>query len=294
MKKKKIDSKEFAFQACLILLFLGLTFVCFYPFYYVIITSLSDSSVPVSQITWLPVEITLNNFLKVFNLKGMWQALGVSVARTVIGTIVSLFFTSMLAFCLIHQELPLKKFFYRFSVVSMYINAGLIPWYLTMRTLGMVNNFWAYILPMAVSVYNMVLIKTFMEDIPPALEESAMLDGAGYFTIYLKVILPMCIPVLASVAVFTAVNHWNSWTDNLMLVDSNNLRTLQLTLMEYLNKASSIADQAASGAMTGGVSISPFTIRMTITMVVTLPVLLVYPFMQKYFVKGIMLGAVKG
>lgn len=294
MKKKRMEPKEFAFQACLTLLFLAIAFVCFYPFYYVIITALSDSSVPVSQIVWAPIKLTLNNFLKVFNLKGMWQALGVSVARTVIGTVVTLFFTSMLAFCLTHKELPFRSFFYRFAIISMYINAGLIPWYLTMRTLHMIDNFWAYILPMAVSVYNMVLIKTFMEDIPPAMEESAMIDGAGYFTIYLRIILPMCIPVLASVAVFTAVNHWNSWTDNLLLVDSNNLRTLQLTLMEYLNQASSIADQAATGGITGGVSISPFTIRMTITMVVTLPVLLVYPFMQKYFIKGIMLGAVKG
>lgn len=247
MKKKKISLKEMVFQVCMVVLFLVIAVVCFYPFYYVLIVSLSDSSVPVSQIKLLPVQFTLSNFAKVFGLKGMWQSFLVSVLRTVIGTVVTLFFTSILAFCLIHKELPCRKFFYRFAVVSMYVNAGLIPWYLTMRTLHMKDTFLAYILPMAVSVYSMVLIKTFMESIPSALEDAALIDGAGYFTVYLKVILPMCTPVLASVAVFTAVGHWNSWTDNLLLVDSNNLRTLQLTLMEYLNQANDIANQAAQG-----------------------------------------------
>ena len=133
-----------------------------------------------------------------------------------------------------------------------------------------------------------------MESIGEEIQESAMIDGAGYFRIYWNIMLPVCKPVLAAIIVFTAVHQWNAWTDNLLLVNDLNLKTLQLILLDYLNQATNIANDAKSGAAMSGVAVSPFTIRMTITMVVTIPILLVYPFMQKYFVKGIMVGAVKG
>lgn len=295
MKKRKLPAKEYIFQAAMIILFSLLALVCFYPFYYVFIVSISNpQEVVAANIHWLPAGITLENFKKIFELNGIWNAFFVSVARTVVGTVVTLIFTSILAFTLTQKELPMKKFFYRFAVVSMYINAGLIPWYLTLRNLHLKDNFLVYILPSAVSAYCLVLIKTYMESIPEALAESARIDGAGYFTIYTKIIMPMCVPILAAVIVFTAVQQWNSWTDNLLLVNDNSLRTLQLTLMEYLNQTSNMAQQAQNGGLVGGAVLTPFTIRMTITMVVTLPIILVYPFMQKYFIQGIMVGAVKG
>lgn len=297
MNRKRLPAKEIIFQVVMIIIFTGIFLSCIYPFYYIFISSISDpDAVQKSMITWYPLEPTLKNYAQVFKLNGILNAFFVSVARTVIGTIVTLFFTSILAYTLTKQELPFRKVFHSIAIVSIYINAGLIPWYLTMRTIGLKDNFWVYILPTAVSAYNMILIKTYMESIAGGIEESAMIDGAGYFTIYSKIIIPVCKPVLAAVIVFTAVGQWNSWTDNLLLVNNLDLKTLQMTLLEYLNQATNIANMAKTGGASAvsGSAISPFTIRMTITMVVTIPILIVYPFMQKYFISGIMIGAVKG
>lgn len=297
MNRKKLPAKEIIFQITMIIIFTGIFLSCIYPFYYIFISSISDpDAVQKSMITWYPLKPTLKNYAQVFELNGIFNSFFISIARTIIGTIVTLFFTSILAYTLTKQELPFRKLFYSIAIVSMYINAGLIPWYLTMRTIGLKDNFLVYILPTAVSAYNMILIKTYMESIAGGIEESAMIDGAGYFTIYSKIIIPVCKPVLAAVIVFTAVGQWNSWTDNLLLVNDLDLKTLQMTLLEYLNQATNIANMAKTGgasAVSGSV-ISPFTIRMTITMVVTIPILVVYPFMQKYFISGIMIGAVKG
>lgn len=287
---------DIAFHIIVIFLFVLLFLLCAYPFYYIFIVSISNPDlVQRSTVKLLPLGPTLGNYMQIFQLPGIFQAALVSVSRTVVGTCVTLFFTSMLAYTLTKPQLPGRRFFYRFAVVSMYVSAGLIPWYLTMLNLGLKNSFWAYILPYALSPYCMILIKTYMEQISGALEESAMIDGAGFFTIFLRIVLPVCVPVLAAVTVFTAVNQWNQWTDNLLLVNDRNLKTLQMMLLEFLNQADTIAREARSGGnVTGAVTITPFTLRMTITMVVTFPILLVYPFMQRYFIKGIMVGAVKG
>ena len=294
--KKKMCTGEKVFQGSMLILFTLLFIGCFYPFWYIFIVSVSDAAaVQKTTVSLWPIQFTLNNYKQVFELNGIWHSFFVSVARTVAGTVVTVFFTSILAYTLTKEELILRKFFYRFAVVSMYINAGLIPWYLTMRSLGLKDSFLVYILPTAVSAYSLVLIKTYMESISTALEESAMLDGAGYLTIYLKIIMPVAVPILAAVIVFTAVGQWNQWYDNLLLVNDNNLKTLQYTLLEYLRQATNIANEAKSGNMIGAAAaITPFTLRMTITMVVTLPIIIIYPAMQKYFIQGIMVGAVKG
>ena len=297
MNKKKLPGNEIVFQLLMVILFTLLFLSCIYPFYYIFIASISNpEAVKRSMITWYPLEPTFSNYIQVFQLNGILNAFFISVARTFAGTAVTLFFTSILAYTLTKKELPCRKVFYSIAIISMYINAGLIPWYLTMRTIGLKDSFFVYILPTAVSTYSMILIKTYMESITGGIEESAMIDGAGYFTIYLKIVMPICKPVLAAIIVFTAVGQWNSWTDNLLLVNNMNLRTLQMTLLEYLNQATNVASMARTGGASAvsGTAISPFTLRMTITMVVTVPILIVYPFMQKYFINGIMIGAVKG
>lgn len=297
MIRKKLYPKEIIFQICMIIIFSVMLISCVCPFYYIFIASISSpEAVQKSMITWYPLKPTLDNYKQVFQLNGIFRAFVVSVARTVVGTIVTLFFTSILAYTLTKKELPCRKLFYSIAIISMYINAGLIPWYLTMRSIGLKDNFLVYILPTAVSAYSMILIKTYMESIADGIEESAMIDGAGYFTIFYKIVIPISKPVLAAIVVFTAVGQWNSWTDNLLLVNDINLKTLQMTLLEYLNQATNIANMARTGGAgaVSGVAISPFTLRMTITMVVTIPILIVYPFMQKYFINGIMIGAVKG
>jgi ABC-type glycerol-3-phosphate transport system permease component len=179
----------------------------------------------------------------------------------------------------------------------MYFNPGLIPWYLTMKAYHLNNNFLLYIIPSAISAYYVVLLKTFFEQMSPSLEESAKLDGAGIFTVFLKIVFPLSKSIVATIAVFASLGQWNEWFSNYILVSDPKLQTLQLILYNYLNEASAIARRMMENkSNTSDVKrkITPTAIRMTITMVVTIPILFVYPFMQKYFVKGIMLGAVKG
>ena len=194
-----------------------------------------------------------------------------------------------------------RSFWYRFIVITMYFNAGIIPWYLTMSMLGLTNNFLAYIIPSIVQPYNIILVKTYIESIPHELEESAKMDGAGYLTVFAKIIWPLCKPILATIAIFGAVNHWNSFTDSLMLMpNAPELQTIQHKLYIYLNQSSNLAAIMKSGGGSGvsaAMQASLFnakTIKYTISMVTILPILCVYPFMQRYFEKGIMLGAVKG
>ena len=192
-----------------------------------------------------------------------------------------------------------RKFWYRFLVITMYFNAGLIPWFLNMQMLGLTNTFWAYIIPGIVAPYNIILVKTYIESIPAELEESAQIDGASFFTVFCKIIWPLSKPILATIAIFGAVGHWNSFTDSLILMTSApKLYTLQHRLYIYLNQASNLSALMESG---GSVSeavlksaMSGKVIKYTISMVTVIPILIVYPFMQRYFEKGIMLGAVKG
>jgi putative aldouronate transport system permease protein len=289
---------EHVFQALNYLFFSIVLLVCLYPFYYIFLVSLSDPALTGKYtITVLPVGFTLKNYEQVFALKGLYLAFLVSVGRTAGGTLITLFFTSILAYTLTKRELIARRVFYRITITAMYLNAGIIPWYLTMRALHLKDSFFLYILPTAVSVYSMILIKTYIEQIPAALEESAIVDGAGYFTIFRKIVLPICMPILAAVTVFAAVTQWNSWMDNLLLVNNHKLDTLQYVLLQFLRQADAIAAEArnSGGAVNAtGYTLSPFSVRMTVTMVATIPVLLVYPFVQKFFVSGIMLGAVKG
>jgi ABC-type glycerol-3-phosphate transport system permease component len=293
----RTKSNDLIFNAVLYLVFTIILFVCLYPFYYIFLISVSNTELTSRQIvTFYPLGFTLKNYVEVFQIKGLYRSFFISTTRTVIGTVFTLFFTSILAYTLSQRELIGRKIFYRIIITSIYLNAGLIPWYLVLRSLHLKDNFLVYILPYAVSVYSMILIKTYIEQVSPSIQESALVDGAGYFTIFIKIILPVSKPVLAAVTVFTAVNQWNLWMDNLLLVSNTNLRTMQLMLLEYLRQAEAIASEIRnSGGSAKGAAyqISPFAVRMTITMVVTIPILLVYPVIQKYFVSGIMLGAVK-
>ncbi|MEA4890134.1 MAG: carbohydrate ABC transporter permease [Clostridiaceae bacterium] len=290
MKRSLSDRSFSLINGFLLIMFFLL---CIYPFYYVLIYSLSNPSEAQKGITLFPRGFTFNNYVRVFQLEGMFTSAFVSLLRTICGTAITIVCCSFFAYLVSKQEMCGRKIVYRFLVITMYFNSGLIPWYLTMKTYHLNNSFLLYIIPSAISAYYIVLLKTFIEQMPQSLEESAKLDGAGYFMIFRKVIFPLSKPIIATIAVFAAVGQWNSWFDNYILVQNDQLKTLQLVLYEYLNKASSIAQQTDK---THGVviQITPQAVRMTITTVVTIPILFVYPFMQKYFVKGIMLGAIKG
>ena len=300
-KRRLIDN---VFDSCNYFILAVLSFICIYPFWYVLMASLSDPREPLTTLLVLPNAFTLFNYAEVLKMQGIPHAAFISVARTVCGTVLSVSATTFLAYVFTKDNLPAKKFLYRYFIITMYVSGGLIPTFLVYRAYGLRNSFLVYIVPGLVAVYNMILVKTYIENaIPPSLEESAMLDGAGYFTVFIHIIFPLSIPIVATISLFTAVGQWNSWMDNMIYMPPGDTRltTLQYLLYQKLNEASRLANAARSGAsiqeieqMRAAMMLTPGSVRMTITMIVTLPIFLVYPFIQRYFMKGIMIGAVKG
>ncbi|MHA6480779.1 carbohydrate ABC transporter permease [Paenibacillus sp. strain BS8-2] len=272
---------------------------CIYPFYYILINSISDPMAAAKGVYLIPQGFNLTVYKEMLTQEAILSAFGVSLSRAVIGTVVTVFSCALFSYIVTKKEMPLRKTAYRLVVVTLYLHAGLIPWYMTMKTLGLKNNFLLYILPSVIIGFFVILMKTFIEQIPAALEEAAMMEGAGYFTIFVRVIFPVSLPIVATVTVFNAVNQWNAWMDNLFLVNDPNLQTLQLTLLQYLKQSEALASETTRRLLgnsnrLGENAITPQTVKMAITMIVTAPILFIYPLMQKYFVKGIMLGSIKG
>lgn len=297
----KTSPSRKVFQVLNYALLLAITLICIYPFWYIIIYTFSEASIAdVNPPVLLPRGFSLANYKDIFELNGFFHSLLISILRTLVGTLASVLSCSFLGYLFTKEEMPGRKIVYRFLIMTMYINGGMIATYIVIKSYGLLNNFWVYVLPMLISAYNIVLIKTYVEQLPPSLEESAKLDGAGYITVFTKIILPLSKPIIATIAVFVAVGHWNSWFDNHIYTRGDtDLTTLQYLLYNYLNEAQRLAEQIKNTSNMNGVSqmmssISPKGIRMTITVLASLPIFMVYPFMQKYFVKGIMVGAVKG
>ena len=273
------------------------TLSCIFPFYYIFINTISDPSLVTSgQITVIPRGITIANYISMGKVNDLWTSVIVTVLRTVLGTALMVVVSSLAGYLVTKKEMWHRQIWYRMLVVTMYFNAGLIPWYLNMSMLGLTNTFAAYIIPGIVAPYNIILVKTYVESIPAEIEESAFMDGASYWTIYRKIIWPLSKPILATIAIFGAVGQWNSFQDSLILnANSPQLYTLQHRLYIYLNQSSNIGALASSGdGSTIANSLNTKIIQYTISMVTIIPILCVYPFMQRYFEKGLMLGAVKG
>ncbi|MEO3946907.1 carbohydrate ABC transporter permease [Gorillibacterium sp. CAU 1737] len=274
------------------------TLICIYPFYYLFIQTISSNDLSArGLVTWYPKGIHFSNYLKVLQIKGLPNAALVSVGRTVIGTALTVMGSAFLAYLFTKQRMWGRKFWYRFVVITMYFNAGIIPWYIIMLNLHMTNNFLAYILPAIVSPFYVILIKTFIESLPAALEESAELDGAGTMTLFTRIVFPLVTPIAATTAIFAAVGQWNSFMDTVFLMTTPKFHTLQYVLLKYLNESNSLAAIIRSQG-TANVDLTnmqtPNSIRTTVSMIVVLPILCVYPFFQRFFVKGILIGSVKG
>ena len=299
--KIKTSKGDRTFQVINILIFAIFAIICAYPFYYLIINSISANDLSASgKVNFLPHGFQLENYVKVFQLNGLGTAAMVSLGRTVIGTICTVLASVYLGFMFTQQRMWHRKLWYRFMVITMYFNAGLIPMYMTMKTLHLTNSFWVYIIPAIVQPFNIIMAKTYVESIPPALQEAAEIDGAGTMTVFAKVILPTCKPIMATIAIWSAVGQWNSFQDTLIYITDQKLYSLQHLLYTYLNQASSLATmvQQSGGNVSAVANLAtqqtPTSIRMTISVIVVLPILFVYPIFQKSFVKGIMIGSVKG
>lgn len=275
------------------------TLVCTFPLYFILINSISSSTyVEAQQVLFLPKGIQFDTYKKIFEINGISEAIRNSVMRTVLGTIFSVIGAVVVGYVISKKEFPHRVFWYRFMIVTMYFSAGVIPGYLNIKRLGLLNNFLVYILPGFVSAYNMILVKTYIEGLPEALEEAAMIDGAGYFQRFTKIILPLCKPIIATIAVFGAVGQWNSYMDTVLYMNGSHWPTLQSLLYQFLNQSNVFSRMMAQGNLDSikqmASNISPATIRFAITGVTVIPILVVYPFFQRYFTKGIMIGAVKG
>lgn len=301
MKQKKVSKGDRIFNVINYTLFGIFTLICIYPFYYMVINTISANDLSASgAINFVPQGVHFNNYAALMEIKGLGTAALVSIAKTVIGTVGTVLASAFLGFMFTQEKMWKRKLWYRIVVITMYFNAGLIPMFITMKNLHLTNTFWVYVIPAIVQPFNIILVKTYVESLPKALQEAAEIDGAGIFKIFYKIILPTCTPILATVAIFSAVNQWNNYQDTLIYITDQKLYSLQYLLYTYINQASSLAamvKNSGTAALSGAVLATQQTgtsIRMTVSVIVVLPILCIYPMFQRFFVKGIMIGSVKG
>ncbi|MBQ2610356.1 MAG: carbohydrate ABC transporter permease [Butyrivibrio sp.] len=291
MKMSKADIAFYTFNSIFMAVFVIVTL---YPVLNTLAISFNDGLDALrGGIYLLPRKFSVKNYITVFKKDDLLVGAYVSVARTVVGTALSLIACAILAFIVSRKNFLFAKQLSLFWVVTMYVNGGMIPVFLLYKGLHLTNSFWVYVIPGMVSAFNMLVIRTYMNGIPDSFEESAQLDGAGYTTIFLNIISPLCKPVYATVALFVAVYQWNSWFD-VMLYNrmSDKLTTLQYELMKLLASVTSQSTSAQSMKNSTS-SITPTSIRAAASIVTMLPIICIYPFLQQYFVSGLTLGGVK-
>ena len=296
----KLTVGDIVFNILNYLFFILFTLTCIFPFYYLFINTISSNEmVRKGQINFIPHQINIQNYLALTNVNDLGYAFIVSITRTIFGTALMVLASAFVGYLVTKQEMWHRSLWYRAIVITMYFNAGLIATYLNLVMLGLTNQYLVYIIPGIVAPYNIILVKTYIESIPAELEESAFIDGASYMTVFSKIVWPLSKPILATIAIFGAVGHWNSFQDSLIyMTNSPKLYTLQHRLYIYLNSSSNLAATMNTG---GSAATAAFenalnnkVIKYTISMISVIPILIVYPFMNRYFEKGIMLGAVKG
>ncbi|KRG14343.1 carbohydrate ABC transporter permease [Lederbergia galactosidilytica] len=276
-----------------------LAFVTFYPFWNSLVISFnSGQDTMLGGLTFWPREFTLANYELVFKDKRLINAFIVSVLRTIVGTFLSVMATAVLAYGLSKKELIGRKFFMIFCLITMFFSGGLIPTFLLVRSLGLMDSFWVMIIPTLISVWNMIIFRTFFQQLPAGLEESAKIDGCGYWSTFFRIVLPLSGPVIATLALFTAVFHWNDWFFPTIYISSENLIPIQTLLQKVLkantvSQAMSQVDAGAAAHMSKLNTVTGKSLSMAIMMVATLPIVMVYPFVQKYFVKGVLIGSLK-
>ena len=293
-KKKKLSKADIAFYTFNSIFMTLFVVVTLYPVLNTLAISFNDGLDALrGGIYLLPRKFSVKNYITVFNKDDLLVGAYISVARTVVGTALSLVACAILAFIVSRKNFLFAKPLSLFWVITMYVNGGMIPVFLLYKGLHLTNSLWVYVIPGMVSAFNMLVIRTYMNGIPNSFEESAQLDGAGYTTIFLNIISPLCKPVYATVALFVAVYQWNSWFD-VMLYNrmSDKLTTLQYELMKLLASVTSQSTSAQSMKNSTS-SITPTSIRAAASIVTMLPIICVYPFLQQYFVSGLTLGGVK-
>lgn len=298
-KRRGVD--DLVFDTFNVIFMIVLIVVMFYPMLNTLAISFNAATDTVrGGIGIFPREFTLFNYEHVFDNAQILRAGLTSVLRTVIGTATGVFASACVAYTISKDYFVLRRFTTLAFVLTMYMNPGLIPSYLLNRNLGLIGTFWLYIIPTLIGVFNIIVIRSFMEGLPDSLFESAQMDGAGELTQFFKIALPLSVPVIATVSLFIAVGQWNQWFDVFIYNSAiPELSTLQYELMKVLSSsnATNTRDTVSqfSDALGGVVqTVTPRSIRAAMTIVVSVPIICVYPFLQKYFVKGLTIGGVKG
>lgn len=285
--------------ACIYVFLTLLAFTTFYPFWNSLIISLNEGlDTSKGGVTFWPREFTWDNYEIVFREDKLINAFGITVLRTIVGTVASILATAIFAYGMTKRELMGRKYYMIMCIITMYFGGGLIPTYLLIRQLHLFNSFWVYIIPSLISVWNMIIFRTFFKELPQGLEESAKIDGAGNWGTFFRIIFPLSGPVLATLSLFTAIAHWNEWFVASIYIMNEKLFPIQTLLRQILfsNIASdqmANLDAGAVARLNNAKSITSKSLSMATMMVATLPIVIVYPFLQRYFVKGVLVGSLK-
>jgi len=293
----KLSLTDKALRGTIYALLTILAFITFYPFWNSLIISFnSGSDTALGGITFWPRDFTLQNYEIVFKDKQIYNAYFITILRTVFGTALSMFFTALFAYGLSKKGILLKKFYTLFAIFTMFFNGGLIPYFIIVYSLNLYNTFFFLILHGMVSVYNMIIFRTFFTQLPDGIEESARIDGCSNFGVFFRIVLPVSGPVLATLGLFTAVFLWNDWFIPAVFINDQNLVPLQTLLVQIINAGTTAnllnnLNSYAQSAVSQTVTVK--ALQMATMMVATLPILMVYPFLQRYFVKGVLIGSLK-
>ncbi|MFU1798293.1 carbohydrate ABC transporter permease [Paenibacillus azoreducens] len=298
MKKRIFSAFDF-FNYMMLILF---GFLMIYPFIYILVYSLNDGKDSMlGALYFFPRKFTLDNYVQVFDNKQIWQAYKITILRTVIGTVLHVLLCTLMAYALSKKTLPGRTFFTFYIFLPTIFSAGFIPYFITLQKLHLINSFWVYVIPMLFNFMHIVIIRTFLQGIPEEIEESARIDGLNDFQIFMRIILPLSGPVIATISLFIGVAHWNDWFTGAYYVSNKNLIPVQTLLQQMLTEAEALSSAMQRAAQQGGQTINvnmagttPESLRMALLVITVFPILCVYPFLQRYFVKGVMIGSVKG
>ena len=294
VKWKALSRREKCFRILNNLLMALIMIIMLYPFWYELAISLADAEkVAISKVFIWPSAMSLESYKNVCSDPNIWTGYLWTIIRTVVGTIIALVLGFHYAYVLSKKYFPNRTFWTAILVFTMFFSGGMVPDYLLIRDLGLMNSVFALILPGAISAYNITIMRNYLMSLPDSLEESARIDGANDIVILYKIIVPLSMPILATVALWTAVGHWNAWFDAMLYIRSSNKQVLAITLRRIVLAGTNASTTSMSGEEMN-TNMTSETIKAATIMVATLPILMVYPFVQKYFVKGVMVGSIKG
>ncbi|WP_255422578.1 carbohydrate ABC transporter permease [Treponema sp. Marseille-Q3903] len=294
MSNRKLNSASTMDHIIYIVMAL-ICFVALYPVWYTVVISFNDSSDAMrGGVYWFPRKFSLESYRAVFQDKTIVQAFMVTVLRTLIGTVTSVFFTAMVAYAFSKKHIMFNKFYTILGTITMFFGGGLIPYFITIKNLGLYDSFLVYIIPGLFNFYNMIIFMSFFKAMPASLEESAKLDGANDMLIFVRIIIPLSMPVVATIALFNGVGHWNDYFTGVMYINKAALQPIQTYLYRIVASASASKAVVAMPAGVSAQQVSSQSVRLATMVVTTFPIMCVYPFLQKYFVKGMLIGSIKG